>query len=76
METKLSAREVFQNSVISIAAQRLGRPLSDMEVKGIRSISSLMMLEAMEREFESVDICSAEHVEKQLEYFAVMSLEL
>jgi hypothetical protein len=76
METKLSAREAFQDGVISIAAQRLGQPLSDREVKGIRSVSSLMMLEAMEREFESVEICSPEQVEKQLEYFAVMSLVL
>ena len=47
------AVRVMQTEVIKAAEQKLARPLTEPECRGIRSVRSLMMLESCERAFSS-----------------------
>jgi len=63
------AMQAMQEEIIRLAESRLGRTLSESEVKGIKSIQSLMMLESIEQGF-SYPLTSADRIEKDLSYFA------
>jgi hypothetical protein len=63
------AIEAIQQDVIIAAEQKLGRPLSDAERRGIQSISSLLMLDACGQAFSSPS-CTRERVLADLEHFA------
>ncbi|HLX70531.1 MAG TPA: hypothetical protein VKV04_12970 [Verrucomicrobiae bacterium] len=61
-----------QQQVISAAEQKLGRPLSSAERRGIERINSLMMLESCWRSFSSPASTQAQ-VLADLEHFAAQA---
>jgi len=63
------ATQAAQEEIIRLAESRLGRSLSESEIKGIKSIQSLMMLESIEQGF-SYPLTSTDRIEKDLSYFA------
>ena len=65
--------KLCQDSVIKLAEDKLGRPLTEQEVYGIRNIHSPMMLEAYEREFDWHET-TTEQIQAALDYCAKQTI--
>lgn len=47
---KQNAITTYQNAIMALAENKIGRPLTEVEINGIRNIHSIMMLEVIEVE--------------------------
>ncbi len=62
--------ETYQNAILVLAEQKLGRTLTEKEILGIKNIHSTMFLEVVERSWTEDLTYTAEKISEDLIHFA------